>query len=129
MILDRNQLVWLAVAEFSIAEIRKPFGEKSEANSVSFFCAKPQPSDLSLILASTNHKTLFPALLAYLGVGRLPLPHLLFRDSTPRSNLVDVLYCYFPDFPNKEEELYHLHPQPAGGPRRFLGIARWANVL
>lgn len=74
MILDRNQLVWLAVAEFSIAEIGKPFGEKSEANSVSFFwtpdsSAKPQPTDLSLIPASTNHKTLSPALLAYLGMG------------------------------------------------------------
>lgn len=37
MILDRNQLVWFAVAEFSIAEIRKPFGENQ----------KPTPSRFS----------------------------------------------------------------------------------
>lgn len=66
MILDRNQLVWLA-----IAEIRKLFGENQKPTPSRFFCApdssaKPQPADLSLIPASANHKALSPA---YLGIG------------------------------------------------------------
>lgn len=38
MILDRNQLVWFAVAKFSMAEIRKLFRENQKSTTSHFLC-------------------------------------------------------------------------------------------
>lgn len=127
MILDRNQLVWFAFAEFYIAEIRTLFWEKDQHSNL-IYCepnsSAKRPAHLSLITVSASCSAHSPALVIYPLVCLLSFPHLLHRDSTPRGNLVDVLYsCPFGPYKRWRNVPLARSPQCAGGPQHFLGVS------
>lgn len=130
MILDRTQVVWCAVAEFYLVEIRKLFWDNQRPTlsrfSVRLPCSAEWPSYLSLTTASATGDAPSPALGIYLLICLLLLAHLLHKDSIPRCSLVDVFHSCSPDLVKERRERAPHTARSAGGPQHFLGIA---NVL